>query len=93
MKRNEIRILISLVLAALFALPAQAEEAVPPDPGDSAGSVDAPLVFDAKGVARPAASYEMAADNRPAPKASTTRIRIRVRNRLTIAYHPRTPCM
>lgn len=70
MKKNEIRLLIPFVLAALFAMPAQAEEAVPVDNGNITGSVERPLVFDAKGVARPASSYEMTVENQPAPKAA-----------------------
>lgn len=61
------KLLAPLVLASLLALPAGAEE--PDGPADiPAAGIDAetPLVFDAKGVVRPAAAYEMTAETQPA---------------------------
>lgn len=61
------KLLAPLVLASLLALPAGAEE--PDGPADipAAGAdAETPLVFDAKGVVRPAAAYEMTAETQPA---------------------------
>ena len=68
MIKNYLKILTPLVLAALMTMPAGAEE--PDGPADiPAAGADAgtPLVFDAKGVARPAASYEQVQE-KPAPE-------------------------
>lgn len=68
MVKNYLKILTPLVLAALMTMPAGAEE--PDGPADiPAAGADAgtPLVFDAKGVARPAASYEQVQE-KPAPE-------------------------
>lgn len=61
------KLLAPLVLASLLALPAGAEE--PDGPADipAAGAdAETPLVFDAKGVVRPAAAYEMTTETQPA---------------------------
>ena len=70
MKKNDIRILIPFVLAALLAIPAEAEEVAPAAVKMGSGTEETPLVFDAKGVARPMASYEMVTENKPASGTS-----------------------
>lgn len=70
MKKNDIRILIPFVLAALLAIPAEAEEVAPAAVKTGSGTEETPLVSDAKGVARPMASYEMVTENKPASGSS-----------------------
>ncbi len=67
MTKTYIKLLAPFVLASLLAMPAGAEE--PDGPADiPAAGADAgtPLVFDAKGVVRPAAAYEMTTETQPA---------------------------
>lgn len=67
MTKTYIKLLAPFVLASLLAMPAGAEE--PDGPADipAAGSdAETPLVFDAKGVVRPAAAYEMTTETQPA---------------------------
>lgn len=93
MIKNYLKILTPLVLAALMTMPAGAEE--PDGPADiPAAGADAgtPLVFDAKGVARPAASYEQVQE-KPAPEKKKEKGKKGRRKPRIPGFPLRTPCM
>lgn len=74
MTRTYVKLLAPFALSALLVMPVQGEsgEGLEDEAADNASS-SAPLVFDAKGVARPASAYELAQNQKPAPEKTKGR--------------------
>ncbi|MGN0954699.1 MAG: hypothetical protein ACI4N7_06260, partial [Dialister sp.] len=74
MTRTYVKLLAPFALSVLLVMPVQGEsgEGLEDEAADNASS-SVPLVFDAKGVARPASAYELAENQKPAPKKTKGR--------------------